>query len=114
MGITDEQTTHLVDPELPAGMFTPDEEAIIYYAQASAMMQPITDEIWHALEQHFDAQQLIELCFMVGMSQTASRFHATFHTNVDDTVTAAVGNACAVPMPAAPPASLTGAAGSAS
>ena len=102
VGITDEQTLHLVDDPLPEGMFTADEEAIIRYAQASALMRPITDELWQDLARHFDEEQLIEICFMVGMSQTASRFHATFHTDVDQAVTDAVGPSCRVPIPAPP------------
>ena len=93
---------HLIDEPLPEGMFSADEEAIIRYAQASAMMRPITDELWRDLQKHFDAQQLIEICFMVGMSQTASRFHATFHTDVDAAVMDAVGPACRVPLPPPP------------
>ena len=83
-------------------MFSPDEEAIIKYAQSSALMRPITDAIWQDLNRYFDAQQIIELCFMVGMSQTASRFHATFHTDVDEAVLEAVGTSCVVPIPAPP------------
>lgn len=93
---------HLVDDPLPKGMFSPDEEAIIRYAQASALMRPISDAIWQDLQRFFDPAQLVQLSFMVGMSQTASRFHATFHTDVDDATLEAVGPACAVPLPPTP------------
>lgn len=83
-------------------MFSSDEEAIIRYAQASALMRPITQEIWQDLQRFFDPAQLVQLCFMVGMSQTASRFHATFHTDVDEATTEAVGATCTVPLPPNP------------
>lgn len=83
-------------------MFSPDEEAIVRYAQASALMRPITDEVWQDLQRFFDPAQLIELSFMVGMSQVASRFNMTFHTDVDDATLDAVGPACAVPLPPMP------------
>ena len=77
-------------------------EAIIRYAQASALMRPITEQIWQDLQRFFDPTQIIELSFMVGMSQTASRFDATFHTDVDDATLEAVGPACRVPLPPHP------------
>ena len=77
-------------------------EAIIRYAQASALMRPITEQIWQDLQRSFDPTQIIELSFMVGMSQTASRFDATFHTDVDDATLEAVGPACRVPLPPHP------------
>ena len=101
-GITDEQMLHLGDDPLPEGLFSPDEEAIIRYAQASARMRPITEEIWQDLQRFFDPTQLIELCMMVGLSQMASRFNATFHPDVDDATLEAVGSVCGVPLPPSP------------
>lgn len=95
---------HLMDDPLPEGMFGPDEEAIIIYARASAVMQPITDDIWSALRQHFDTQDIIEIAFIVGLNQLVSRFHALAHTDLDEATTEQVrSGSCRVRLPPPPP-----------
>lgn len=58
------------------------------FAQTSTRMAPISDELFGDLSDHFDAKQMIELCFTVGNSGIINRFHAMFHTDLDgDTIT---------------------------
>ena len=105
-GLTDEQIGHLMDDPLPAGMFAPDEEAIIRYARAAAVMQPITDDLWDALRACFPIPRIMEICFLVGLNQLVSRFHALVHTDVDEATSAqVVGPACPVRLPRPPAAS---------
>jgi alkylhydroperoxidase family enzyme len=83
---------------LPEGVFTPDEAAIVRFAQASTRMLPISDELFAELHAHFDVQQMIELCFTVGNSGTVNRFHALFHTELDGDTVAGLG-ASPLPLP---------------
>ena len=92
---------HLLDDPLPEGMFSPAEEAIIVFARTSTWMQPITDQIYGKLAEHFSTQQIVEISFTVGLDQLISRFHATVRTDLDD-VTAQATTACAVTIPPAP------------
>lgn len=91
-GLTDEEMSHLLDDPLPEGMFSPAEEAIIVFARASTWMQPITEEIWNKLNEHFDTKQIIEISFTVGLDQLVSRFHAAVHTDVDKSTTEATSS----------------------
>jgi alkylhydroperoxidase family enzyme len=100
-GLTDEEMSHLLDDPLPEGMFSPAEEAIIGFARASTWMQPITDEIYKKMAEHFDTKQIMEISFTVGLDQLISRFHATVRTDLDE-VTSEATNACAVRIPDAP------------
>jgi hypothetical protein len=102
-GLTDEQMSHLLDDPLPQGMFTPAEAAIIVYARTSTWFQPITDEIWANLQEHFTTQQIIEISVTVGLDQLVSRFHATVRTDVDAVTTDALSGSCPVPLPPLPP-----------
>jgi hypothetical protein len=103
-GLTDEQMGHIMDDPLPEGMFSPDLEAIIVFARASALMQPITDDIWSGLREHFDVKAIIEIAFIVGMNQLTSRFHALVHTDLDEGTSAQVqGGSCRVRLPTPPP-----------
>jgi alkylhydroperoxidase family enzyme len=89
VGLTDGQIAHLRDDPLPDGVYTAAEAAIVRFAQTSSRMAPISDELYAELREHFDVQQLIELCFTVGNSGLVNRFHALFHTPVDgDTLVA--------------------------
>lgn len=93
--------SHLLDDPLPEGMFSPPEEAIIVFARTSTWMQPITDDIYKKLAEHFDTKQIMEISFTVGLDQLVSRFHATVRTDLDG-ITSEATNACAVRMPDLP------------
>ena len=93
--------SHLLDDPLPEGMFTPAEEAIIVYARTSTWFQPITDDIWANLREHFTEKQCMEVSFTVGLDQLVSRFHATVQTDVDAVTTDQLGS-CPVALPPAP------------
>ena len=98
-GIGDEQLAHLGDDPLPPGLFDDEATAIIRYSQASTRMLPIDDDVYGALTEHFEQAQIVELCFVVGLSNIVNRFHATFLTTVDDSTVAALGEACPLPLP---------------
>ena len=92
---------HLLDDPLPEGMFSPAEAAVIRFARASTWMQPITDEIYKGLAEHFTNQQIVEISWTVGLDQLVSRFHATVQTDVDTQTTDQL-TTCAVHLPPPP------------
>ncbi|MDQ1432493.1 MAG: hypothetical protein QOF40_3095 [Actinomycetota bacterium] len=98
-GIDDEQLAHLGDDPLPEELFTDESAAIVRYSQASTRMLAIDDELYGALAAHFEPAQIVELCFVVGFSNLVNRFHATFHTALDDTTVTALGDSCPLPLP---------------
>ena len=87
---------------MPDGVYEPWEAAIVRYSQASTKLQPITDALYDDLTRYFDMKQIIELCATVGLSNQVNRFHATFLTDVDETITAALGDRCPLPVPPRP------------
>lgn len=105
-GLTEEKLALIGRIPVPDGVYEPDEAAIVAYAQASTRMEPITDELYASLLEHLSERQIIELCFTVGMSNMINRFHATFHTDVDDDTEAMLGAVC--PVPAPPPGESVG------
>jgi hypothetical protein len=66
-------------------------------------MQPITDEMWQKLAEHFETKQIMEISFTVGLNQLISRFHAAVRTDVDEQVTAQL-DSCPVHLAAPIPA----------
>ena len=95
---------HLGKDRLPDGVYEPDEAAVVRYARASTLMRPIDDELYGELTRHFDTRQIIELCMTVGLSNQVNRFHATFLTNLDEAIGAALGANCPLPLPPSPEA----------
>jgi alkylhydroperoxidase family enzyme len=101
-GLQDQQIAHLADESLPSELFSPREAAIVRYTRTLARMEPIDDALYGELERHFDTRQIIELCFIVGSAGLVNRFHATFHTDLDEETTEQLGASCPVPLPPAP------------
>ena len=101
-GLTEKKLRHLGDRPLPEGLYAPDEEAIVAYAQRSTRMEPIDDDLYGRLAAHFDTQAIMEICFTVGLSNLINRFHATFLTEVDPETKETVGEACPLFYPDVP------------
>ena len=99
-GLTEEQLRHIGDAPLPEGVYDEVERAVVEYAQRSTRLEPITDELYKRLSAHFTQQQIIELCFTVGLSNVINRFHATFLTDVDPETGEVLGPGCPMPMAA--------------
>ena len=102
-GLTEEKLAHLGDAELPEGVYEPSEAAIVRYAQKLTRMQVIDDRTYAALAEHFSREQIIEICFTVGLSNTINRFHATFLTEVDPQTQEALAPSCPLALPDLPP-----------
>ena len=109
VGLTEAQLHHLGDEVLPEGVYSPSEAAIVRYAQVSTLTITISDEIYGELEKYFDIQQIMDICFTVGLSNVVNRFHATFQTDLDELTTKVVedgdalaGGACPIHRPTPP------------
>jgi len=101
-GLTEQKLAHLGDDPLPDDVYEPDEAAIVRYAQRSTRLDKIDADTYNELARFFDTQQIIEICFTVGVSNMINRFHATFSTELDPIIRAAVGDACPLAYPEPP------------
>jgi AhpD family alkylhydroperoxidase len=102
VGLSNEKMSHLGDDPLPDELFSPEEAAIVRYAQASTLMRPITHEMYADLSRHFDTKRIMELWATVSLSNQVNRFHATFLTDVDDTIVDSLGSSCPLRIPLRP------------
>ncbi len=98
-GLTEDKLAHLGDDPLPDGLYEADEAAIVRYAQKSTRAETIDDATYGALREHFDEQQIIEICFTVGLANTINRFHATFLTEVDPQTQEVLAPSCPLALP---------------
>ena len=97
-GLSEEKLRRIGDNPVPDGVYEPDERAVVEYAQRSTRMERIDDELYGRLAQHFTQEQIIEICFTVGMSNVINRFHSTFLTDVDPETNEVLAPACPLPM----------------
>ena len=103
-GISEEKLAAVMADPFPDGVYEPHEAAVVAFARASTLMQPIDDRMWSALDEHFDNEQKLEIIMTVGLDQMVSRFHAAVHTEVDDWILDQVPEqSCPVRLPQRPP-----------
>lgn len=100
--MTEDKLAHVGDDELPEGLYEPDEVAIVRYARRSTRMDPIDEPTYSALTAHFSREQIIEICFTVGLANTINRFHATFLTEVDPQTQGVLAPSCPLAYPGVP------------
>ena len=100
--MTEDKLASLGKDPLPEGVYEPDEAAIVRYAQRSTRMATIDDATYGDLTDHFSTEQIIELCFTVGLSNMINRFHATFLTEVDPETQEALAPSCPLSYPEVP------------
>jgi alkylhydroperoxidase family enzyme len=101
-GLTEDKLAHVGDADLPEGLYEPDEAAIVRYAQRCTRMEPIDEATYAALTEHFSREQIIEICFTVGLANTINRFHATFLTEVDPQTQEVLAPSCPLAYPGVP------------
>jgi len=65
-------------------------------------MDVINDQTYRDLAAHFTPEQIIELCFTVGLANMINRFHATFLTDVDPDTQQALAPSCPLAYPDVP------------
>lgn len=65
-------------------------------------MAVIDDATYGDLADHFTPEQIIELCFTVGLSNVINRFHATLLTEVDAETQQALAPSCPLSYPEVP------------
>jgi len=102
VGLSEAKLAGLAAAEPPADAFSPVEQVVVLYARRLTSGQPIDDDLYAELRRHFTLQQLMELCLTIGISNVINRFHATFHTPLDERTRAEVAVDPPLPLPAEP------------
>jgi alkylhydroperoxidase family enzyme len=101
-GLSEEQLAHLADEPLPAGVFDDAERAVVEYARRCTRMEPIDDDLFARLRRHLSLEQVMELCFTVGVANVINRFHATFLTDLDAATLDELSDEPPLPLPPRP------------
>ena len=105
--MSEEQLAHLADDPLPSAVYDDAERAVVEYARRSTRMEPIDDRLFTRLGRHLSREQVMELCFTIGVANVINRFHATFLTDVDAVTVEEMGNTPPLPLPPHPDTTQT-------
>lgn len=96
MGISNDEIAAMADARSPR--FNDLERLVLQYAEVLTKSNRVSDELYRELAARLSREELVELCFTVGLSNLVNRVHATFSTNLDDVTRAAVGDAAFCPI----------------
>ena len=98
----DEERLGAIANRAPEPAYSDAEQVVVEYARRLTGMGPIDDPLYHDLRRHFTLEQVMELCFTIGVSNIINRFHATFHTPVDQRTQDALAGGSPLPLPPQP------------
>ena len=103
VGLNEEQLAAIGRGDAPDDDSLSDlERLVVDYARRLTRTEPIDDELFAALREQFSLQEVMELCFIIGISGIVNRFHATFHTPLDERTREAFEGGSPLPLPPTP------------
>jgi alkylhydroperoxidase family enzyme len=97
IGLKDDEIAAMADAQSSA-LFDATDLLVLRYAEVLTRENRVSDDLYAELAARFPQDQLVELCFTVGLAALVNRVHATFRTDVDDLTRAAVGDAAFCPI----------------
>jgi alkylhydroperoxidase family enzyme len=60
------------------------ERIVLEYTEEIVRNIRISDDLFRRLSEHFTTQEIIDLCFISGISGIVNHIHGTFQTDIDD------------------------------
>lgn len=79
-------------------LFDATDWLVIRYAEVLTRENRVDEKLYAELAAAFPPEELMELCMTVGLAALVNRVHATFHTDLDGSTQAAVGDASFCPI----------------
>lgn len=89
--MSSEEIAAMATPQ-DSGLFDDSDRLVLRYADTLTRDNLVDDALYAELAARFPEEELVELCFTVGLSALVNRFHATFRTDLDVSTEANVGD----------------------
>jgi alkylhydroperoxidase family enzyme len=97
IGLTNEEMGAMAEAaESP--FFDATDRLVIHYSEVLTRENRVSDALYAELAARFSREELVELCFAVGLAALVNRVHATFRTDLDESTHAEVGTAPFCPI----------------
>jgi alkylhydroperoxidase family enzyme len=97
IGISDDEIAAMAESQ-SSPLFDATDRLVLRYAEILTRENRVSDELYAELAARFPQDELVELCFTVGLAALVNRVHATFGTDVDDLTRTTVGDAAFCPI----------------
>ena len=97
VGLSNEEMASM-DEAAASPLFDETDRAVLRYSAMLTRENRVPDDIYNALAARFSKDELVELCFTVGLSNLVNRVHATFQTSLDGTTKDTVGDVAFCPI----------------
>ena len=79
-------------------LFDAADRLVLRYSNILTVENRVPDDLYAELAERFPRDQLVELCFTVGLAALVNRVHATFETDVDSSTKTTVGDFAFCPI----------------
>jgi alkylhydroperoxidase family enzyme len=97
IGLNDEEISWMSQAE-SSPVFDATDRLVIHYSEVLTRENRVDDKLYAELAARFPREELVELCFTVGLSALVNRVHATFRTDLDSSTTDSVGDVAFCPI----------------
>ena len=91
VGLSNQEIAAMADAA-NSRLFDETDRLVLHYAEVLTRENRVSDELYAKLAARFSREELVELCFSVGLSSLVNRVHATFRTDLDTSTHDSVGN----------------------
>jgi alkylhydroperoxidase family enzyme len=90
VGLSNQEIAAMADAA-DSPLFDETDRLVLHYAEVLSRENRVSDELYAKLAARFSREELVELCFAVGLSSLVNRVHATFRTDLDPSTRDSVG-----------------------
>jgi alkylhydroperoxidase family enzyme len=97
VGLSNEEIASMDEAET-SPLFDATDRLVLRYSSLLTCENRVPDDIFNGLAAAFAKDELVELCFTVGLSNLVNRVHATFQTDLDGSTKETVGDAAFCPI----------------
>lgn len=79
-------------------LFDETDRLVLRYSSMLTLENRVPDDLYDELAARFSKDELVELCFTIGLSALVNRVHATFQTDLDGSTKTTVGDVAFCPI----------------
>jgi alkylhydroperoxidase family enzyme len=97
IGLSDDEIGSMAEPD-SSPVFDTTDRLVLRYAEVLTRENLVSDDLYAELAACFSREELVELCFAIGLAALVNRVHATFQTDLDRKTRASVGDASFCPI----------------
>ena len=90
IGLSNDEIAAMAD-SAGSSLLDDTDRLVIKYAEVLTRENRVDDSLYAELAARFSREELVELCFAVGLSSLVNRVHATFQTDLDSDTQHSVG-----------------------